>query len=766
MKVEAISMANEDDEGGVADQSKDLSDKPATAPRKYIFLPASEVSALYEQGFIDPGFFRRRYNLALSDDAVLDHFKWNSSGDGRCYSAKMNVQAYLDAYPDVEESGISPILHYLREGRKKGYAIVPHREAEKPGPMSLRLADKAMKRLISSGYINAKDYRAQYGAEISDDEVVQHFLHRSRFDGRSYSRKFDGIGYLRSHPDVIAEEDSPLRHYAAKGENEEREVSPLWRDFSWIPDHLDYQAPDPFPEQTVSPTIAIHLHIYYRDFLKRFFDLLSNVRFEFDLLISTPFEDIEDASRLFYDLPNVRRVDCRLGENRGRNFGPLLVDFREELQDYDYVLHLHSKKSLYSGEEQRGWASFAQTFLLGDPHVVYRHLQIMQADPSVGIIALTPFYKLPHWANHTLKNRAVVLDLAAQFRFEPEIGFHSYPVGGMFWMRPSAIKTLLDHPWSYQDFPAEEGQTDGTLQHALERCLGALCRKDGSNVLYYEPWSNRYALNRYDELAVYKKESKANLIRIGGDFDVVSSDVFDTLVYRRSMDVEIGKRGVGRLLVGEGLVGSIDEFVSLRNKTELDLRVSANFIGDVALEQVYQVLLAQLGGSLDPQELCALEFEADLADQRPRLAIVDALNQIGRRTKLIFTSDTYYSKEQVRRLIAKAGIHAPHEIFVSSAMQARKDTGRIWAHIARVMNVDMGRILHIGDNLVSDIQIATESGVATFLSLHPLDKFHACTDGRIQLDRMGGAMRAHWLRLAEAIGCDPFFEHKDAIDVD
>ncbi|MDH6269403.1 FMN phosphatase YigB (HAD superfamily) [Rhizobium sp. SG_E_25_P2] len=754
-----MNMAHEDESGG--------SDEKQTTPRKFLFLPYSEVSTLLDEGFLDPAFFRRRYNLSLSDEEVLDHFKWNSSGDARSYSAKMNVRAYLDAYPDVEESGVSPILHYIRHGRKNGYDIVAHPESEQQGSMPLRLGDKGLKRLISAGQIDASYYRARYGAEISDKEVIRHFLNRSTYDGRSYSDKFDAIGYLRSNPDVIAEEYSPLWHYAAYGKDQERAIDAKWRDFSWIPEDVEYVAPDIPCEATESPTIAIHLHIFYRDYLNRFLALLSNVRFEFDLLISTPFEDIEDASHAFYDLPNVRRVDCRVGENRGRNFGPFLVDFREDLQDYDFVLHLHSKKSLYSGDEQAGWASFAQTFLLGDHHVVYRHLQIMRADPTIGLLALTPFYKLPHWANHTLKNRDTVRDLAGRLDFEPELGFHSYPVGGMFWMRPSAMKAMLEYPWSYSDFPAEDGQTDGALQHSLERCTGSICRAGGSNVLYYEPWSNRYALNRYDELAVYKKESKASLVRLAPHFEVVSSDVFDTLVYRRSMDVEIGKRAVGLRLVNEGLIDSIDNFVTLRNKTELELRVAGNFVGDVELEQVYRRLAIILdAGHLDLEEFCDLEFEADLADQRPRLAVVDALNEIGRRTRLIFTSDSYYSKEQIRRLIARAGIHAPHEIFVSSALQARKDNGRIWAHIARILDVERDRILHIGDNIVSDIQIATENGLATFIVMHPMDKFGACMDRGIDLDAFSAPMRAHWLRMAEAIGCDPFFEHGTMIHVD
>ena len=54
-----------------------------------------------------------------------------------------------------------------------------------------------------------------------------------------------------------------------------------------------------------------------------------------------------------------------------------------------------------------------------------------------------------------------------------------FPVGSMFWARSAALRPLLDLELSFEDFPAEVGQTDGTLAHAIERLYFYACEKSG-----------------------------------------------------------------------------------------------------------------------------------------------------------------------------------------------------------------------------------------------------------------------------------------------
>ncbi len=49
----------------------------------------------------------------------------------------------------------------------------------------------------------------------------------------------------------------------------------------------------------------------------------------------------------------------------------------------------------------------------------------------------------------------------------------------MFWARTAAIKPLLDLGLGFYDFPEEQGQTDGTLAHAIERLFYLVCEEAG-----------------------------------------------------------------------------------------------------------------------------------------------------------------------------------------------------------------------------------------------------------------------------------------------
>ncbi len=53
----------------------------------------------------------------------------------------------------------------------------------------------------------------------------------------------------------------------------------------------------------------------------------------------------------------------------------------------------------------------------------------------------------------------------------------------MFWLRPAALRPLLDANLDITDFDAESGQHDGTLAHAVERMFALSARAAGMRVV-------------------------------------------------------------------------------------------------------------------------------------------------------------------------------------------------------------------------------------------------------------------------------------------
>src|SRR5689334_9638243 len=100
--------------------------------------------------------------------------------------------------------------------------------------------------------------------------------------------------------------------------------------------------------------IAVHLHLHYTDLLPYFIKHLNNIPFKYSLYITvTDKKEIEHVERL---------CDRRLKstsyviftENRGRDVKPFYSDLRNEMVKYDYVCHIHSKKSLHNNGSTEG----------------------------------------------------------------------------------------------------------------------------------------------------------------------------------------------------------------------------------------------------------------------------------------------------------------------------------------------------------------------------------------------------------------------------
>jgi len=54
-----------------------------------------------------------------------------------------------------------------------------------------------------------------------------------------------------------------------------------------------------------------------------------------------------------------------------------------------------------------------------------------------------------------------------------------FPLGTMFWARPAALAPLWDLGLQPADFPPEPAADDGTVLHAIERLLPAVCEATG-----------------------------------------------------------------------------------------------------------------------------------------------------------------------------------------------------------------------------------------------------------------------------------------------
>jgi FMN phosphatase YigB (HAD superfamily) len=556
----------------------------------------------------------------------------------------------------------------------------------------------------------------------SEAEAFGDYLHKSTFSSASPSPAFDNLMYQKHNLDVYHASMSPLAHYLAAGQKEGRIVQPFTP--KWTPtDKLNIK---PNLELCKKQKVAVCLHIFYADFIDYYAQCLKSFPTSVDLYISV--SDIATKAEIdtkLASLETVNKVSVVEVPNRGRNFGPLLVEFGQELLNYDLFCHLHSKKSLYSGREQTQWADYLGEYLLKDTLVISKMLSYMELNQDCGVYYPTSFSMMPDWVNHWLKNKPFRGEFYEEWGIEDDSEFISYPVGGMFWARPAALMPLLSKQYSYDDFPKEPLPNDGSPLHALERVIGLLAEKSGYSQLFYHPELGQFTHDKSYVFANYVNSPDALLHKIQ-PFETISFDVFDTLVRRSHHVPDYAKLKLGQYLVGQGVIDNAIAFVTQRNQAEYEVRKAKDFKGDVSLSESYDRLAQTLNWSSEQaQQYAELEFNYDLDMIESKDEIVDILNTlIGQGKQVFIVSDTYYNEHQIVLMLRKAGVTNGYKLFVSSELGFRKDNGTMWSHVSGLLK-DKTRFVHVGDNAVADAQIPGDFGLANLHILHPTDKWQA-----------------------------------------
>ncbi|WP_417329143.1 rhamnan synthesis F family protein [Halomonas cupida] len=635
---------------------------------------------------------------------------------------------------------------------------IPLQEPESM-PMQEHEHETAMRECIEAGLFDPQWYRETYSIDFEDDfAIFSDYLTKSRFSPVNPSPAFDSETYLRENIDVFHHQISPLYHYINNGKIEGRTHGPAIN--RWSPREILT------PERTIGEKaktlkIAICLHIFYDDFIDRFAQALDAFPVEIDLLLTLAKEEFTDHARnTLGGHPRVNKTEIRIVPNRGRNFGPMLVEYSKEIKEYDLFCHLHSKKSLFSGKEQTQWADYLTEYLLRDPNIISGVLNSFAEDEKLGLYYPTTFWMMPVWVNHVTMNVPFIREWEKALDLPPGTEFISYPVGGMFWARPEALDGVIREGWEYDDFPSEPLPNDGSMLHALERVLGSLVEGKGYKQFFYYPTTGQFTTDQSYTTSSYRGTIEQHLPSIQAHA-CISFDVFDTLVRREYTVADYAKLKLGKHLCEQGMVDDPHDFIKLRNSAEFELRKRANFQGDVIIDDIYKELGSKLGISeADADGLMRKEFELDLEMILPKNEMVELFNHLGSvGHKLWVISDSYYTREQVGLMLRKVGIAVPYRLLVSSTEQKRKDNGSMWAMIKQDLAQEgIDRHLHIGDNVVADAQRPGDIGLTTFHILHPMEKWQALGFPKVLRgsDALDEGQILKWGKLVSQVGRNPF----------
>lgn len=241
----------------------------------------------------------------------------------------------------------------------------------------------------------------------------------------------------------------------------------------------------------------------------------------------------------------------------------------------------------------------------------------------------------------------------------------------------------------------------------IAKKIGDLCREN--NVPLFDIRGNDLlAENRvvFDFLSI-QGYTKKELVDAISHAEVVSFDLFDTLLVRdiASFDSLIG---LVEATLRENNI-HIPDFKNKRIQAEKSLSVGAA----PKLESIYARVLQDVSGeNISAKELSLLEFNIDKNLIRARDEVVDFFISLIEGGSLVYvTSDSYYTKDQITEILQLIGIKKATDILISCECGTSKTNG-----LFDVLKDNAGtkNILHIGDDIVADIEAAKRYGIKGF----------------------------------------------------
>lgn len=186
-------------------------------------------------------------------------------------------------------------------------------------------------------------------------------------------------------------------------------------------------------------------------------------------------------------------------------------------------------------------------------------------------------------------------------------------------------------------------------------------------------------------------------------YDVISFDVFDTLLFRPFHD----PKDVFILIAEK--VNMLD-FVEIRIEAEKKAREKKLAMygnHEITLNDIYEEIERKTG--LNKEEGIKIEEEIELSLVYPNeymKCVYDILKNQGKT--IIAVSDMYLSHDTISKMLKKCG-YLMDELFVSCEYLCNKRNGGLYR---QVLSKYQGKeIVHIGDNKATDIDKAIEEGI-------------------------------------------------------
>lgn len=245
--------------------------------------------------------------------------------------------------------------------------------------------------------------------------------------------------------------------------------------------------------------------------------------------------------------------------------------------------------------------------------------------------------------------------------------------------------------------------------------------------------------------------------------DVVSFDVFDTLLRRRIMPPEKIKiraaKAVSHLLAEKGVEVSISEALDRRQMVERKLYAAAHRAGndpECHINDVVSMWLEIFLAPSDAAECVEQVISEEIEAEKSVCYAVDGMTEAVQKIrnlgkKVLFVSDMYLGEDHIAYLLEECGYCGLYDkLYVSSEYKMSKRSGRLFKLMLEECQLSVKRWVHFGDNRIIDIRPPKKLGGRSY-RFWPKD--HAVRVTRFRrLDRLEKA-NSKWTAVSLLESC-------------
>lgn len=211
------------------------------------------------------------------------------------------------------------------------------------------------------------------------------------------------------------------------------------------------------------------------------------------------------------------------------------------------------------------------------------------------------------------------------------------------------------------------------------------------------------------ESALSLRENPVDAAERLSQYDIISFDVFDTLIFRC-----FDKPTAVFYMVGQEL-GYLD-FERIRREIEWKTREKKyEQFGhyEVTFEEIWEFMEEETGIPAHVGQTAEWQAELKYCFANPYWK--EVIRELrSRNKKVVITSDMYLREAQIRELLRNVGYPEFDAYFVSCEYRKSKSDGSLFDEVRKTFGSDL-KYIHIGDNLHSDQKKAGERGFQTEL---------------------------------------------------